>query len=88
MLLKDRNLRSIDLYQKTYLKISWDSIPLNFYSIRGHCSVWRSRTPDRVRGTRTIQMFFISKNESAYLKGQSHEKVGEVRVEGDSLGPN
>jgi hypothetical protein len=22
------------------------------------------------------------------LKGQSHEKVGEIRVEGDSLGPN
>jgi hypothetical protein len=22
------------------------------------------------------------------LKGQSHEKVGEMRVEGDSLGPN
>jgi hypothetical protein len=23
-----------------------------------------------------------------FLKGQSHEKVGEMRVEGDSLGPN
>jgi hypothetical protein len=22
------------------------------------------------------------------LKGQSHEKVGEMRVEGDGLGPN
>jgi hypothetical protein len=22
------------------------------------------------------------------LKGQSHEKVGEMRVQGDSLGPN
>jgi hypothetical protein len=24
----------------------------------------------------------------SYLKGQSHEKVGEMRVQGDSLGPN
>jgi hypothetical protein len=24
----------------------------------------------------------------AHFKGQSHEKVGEMRVEGDSLGPN
>jgi hypothetical protein len=23
-----------------------------------------------------------------FLKGQSHEKVGEMRVQGDSLGPN
>jgi hypothetical protein len=23
-----------------------------------------------------------------YLKGQSHEKVGDMRVEGDSLRPN
>jgi hypothetical protein len=22
------------------------------------------------------------------LKGESHEKVGEMRIEGDSLGPN
>jgi hypothetical protein len=27
-------------------------------------------------------------NFRALLKGQSHEKVGEMRVEGDSLGPN
>jgi hypothetical protein len=26
--------------------------------------------------------------EENYLKGQSHEKVGEMRVEGDGLGPN
>jgi hypothetical protein len=26
--------------------------------------------------------------KSVELKGQSHEKVGEMRVEGDSLGPN
>jgi hypothetical protein len=25
---------------------------------------------------------------SCWLKGQSHEKVGEMRVQGDSLGPN
>jgi hypothetical protein len=24
----------------------------------------------------------------SYLKGQSHEKVGEMRVQGDSPGPN
>jgi hypothetical protein len=27
-------------------------------------------------------------NAVVLLKGQSHEKVGEIRVEGDSLGPN
>jgi hypothetical protein len=27
-------------------------------------------------------------SKKVFLKGQSHEKVGEIRVEGDSLGPN
>jgi hypothetical protein len=26
--------------------------------------------------------------ENLILKGQSHEKVGKMRVEGDGLGPN
>jgi hypothetical protein len=26
--------------------------------------------------------------QKVLLKGQSHEKVGKMRVEGDSLGPN
>jgi hypothetical protein len=33
-----------------------------------------------------FKILFPSFNSN--LKGQSHEKVGEIRVEGDSLGPN
>jgi hypothetical protein len=32
--------------------------------------------------------FYFSAIRAIQLKGQSHEKVGEMRVEGDSLGPN
>jgi hypothetical protein len=37
-----------------------------------------------------LQKVFINVIEKVFLllKGQSHEKVGEMRVEGDSLGPN
>jgi hypothetical protein len=32
--------------------------------------------------------FSLVIDDNKILKGQSHEKVGEMRVEGDSLGPN
>jgi hypothetical protein len=34
------------------------------------------------------QYRYILVQITTLLKGQSHEKVGEMRVEGDSLGPN
>jgi hypothetical protein len=30
----------------------------------------------------------LNTHETNILKGQSHEKVGKMRVEGDGLGPN
>jgi hypothetical protein len=32
--------------------------------------------------------FIYADQLTLYFKGQSHEKVGEMRVQGDSLGPN
>jgi hypothetical protein len=39
-------------------------------------------TRHNIQGSRDIATFICN------LKGQSHKKVGEMRVEGDGLGPN
>jgi hypothetical protein len=47
-----------------------------------------------MRDTCAVTFFYIVANGASavrcsyFLKGQSHKKVGEMRVEGDSLGPN
>jgi hypothetical protein len=35
-----------------------------------------------------LQFFAAPEMLLSYLKGQCHEKVGEMRVQGDSLDPN
>jgi hypothetical protein len=35
-----------------------------------------------------LEIILDFKQKIFTLKGQSHEKVGEMRVQGDSLGPN
>jgi hypothetical protein len=39
-------------------------------------------------GSRLTKFSISGPGAQQELKGQSHEKVGEIRVEGDSLGPN